>query len=443
MKYTLQVNQIAAHGIGIQDKIDLIDLCLFDSFKSFANSAKCEKMIDDNGIWFWISYAEIIRELPLANIKTKDGIYRRMLKLRDAGLIVFHANNQKATKTYFQWGVNYDAMERTDWEERPTDKKPQVVKDLRMKNRSTYGQETVAPTDEKPYNQTTINQTTKTKGEGDTPPKILSNLKEEKEKTPKVALKGSTHVGNYEPSEFDMYGIQPLEILEGDDIAEIEAAALKENNGVWDIIKKNSDPETAPVFSNNEDAKNAGLPIGARFTPPTHIVTEITEDPTIKVVTGMNLSEAAMKTITFPAATPNQWREASKEIQPIARAETILEAEEKILNWAKTHGLETLKFRHITAKRKFVEDDLPALVAHYVSVFASTNEASRANLMRDPVANFEAGMFKYLTMQNTIDRNNATTKPGTQSQQPGQTKNKAILNHWGADPTVYNEKQKF
>lgn len=186
MKYTLHVNQIAAHGIGIQDKIDLIDLCIFDAFKSFANSARCEKMIDDNGIWFWISYAEIIREIPLANIKTNDGIYRRMLKLRDAGLIVFHPNNQKKTKTFFQWGKNYDAMERTDWEERPTDEKPKVLKDLRMKNRSTYGQKTGAPTDEKPYNQTTINQTTKTKRDS-TPAENLNNLEAEKKERGLVA----------------------------------------------------------------------------------------------------------------------------------------------------------------------------------------------------------------------------------------------------------------
>lgn len=150
MKYTLHVNQLAVHGIGIQDKVDLIDLCLFDAFKSFANSAKCEKLIDENGIWFWISYAEIIREIPLANIKTKDGIYRRMLKLRDAGLIVFHQNNQKAAKTFFQWGKNYDAMERTDWADQPTDKKPKVVQDLRIKNRTPYGSKTVQPNHYKP-----------------------------------------------------------------------------------------------------------------------------------------------------------------------------------------------------------------------------------------------------------------------------------------------------
>lgn len=160
MKYTLQVNQIAAHALGIQDVVDLIDLCLFDAFKSFANSAKCEKLIDEGGIWFWISYAEIIREIPMAGIKSKDGVYRRMLKLKEAGIIVFHPNNQKLTKTFFQWGPNYDGMERTDWQEIPTDEKPKVAKDLRMKHRTPTDETPNPPTDETPNNQSTIYQST-------------------------------------------------------------------------------------------------------------------------------------------------------------------------------------------------------------------------------------------------------------------------------------------
>lgn len=165
MKYTLQVNQIAAFAIGIEDIIDLIDLCLFDAFKSFANSSKCEKMIDDGGIWFWIAYAEIIKELPLSGIKTKDGIYRRMLKLQAAKLIVFHPNNQKLAKTFFKWGDNYDAMERKDYNFKPTDEKPKVHADLRTKDRRGADETPKAPTDEKPNNQYTFNQTTKTKKE--------------------------------------------------------------------------------------------------------------------------------------------------------------------------------------------------------------------------------------------------------------------------------------
>lgn len=161
MKYTLHINQIAAHSLGFLGKLDLIDLCLFDSFKSFANSTRCEKLVDEGGIWFWVAYNLIIEEMPFSGIKTKDGIYRRMLKLRDCGLIIFHPNNQKMTKTFFQWGENYDAMERTDWTDVPTDEKPEVGKDLRMKNRRCADEKPEVPTDEKPNNQTTNNQTTK------------------------------------------------------------------------------------------------------------------------------------------------------------------------------------------------------------------------------------------------------------------------------------------
>lgn len=160
MKYTLHINQIAAHSLGFLGKVDLIDLCLFDSFKSFANSSRCEKMVDEGGIWFWVAYNLIIEEMPFSGIATKDGIYRRMLKLRDCGLIIFHPNNQKMTKTFFQWGPNYDAMERTDWSDEPTDEKPEVGKNLRMKNRTPTDEKPEVPTDEKPNNQTTNNKTT-------------------------------------------------------------------------------------------------------------------------------------------------------------------------------------------------------------------------------------------------------------------------------------------
>ena len=96
---------------------------------------------------------------------------------------------------------------------------------------------------------------------------------------------------------------------------------------------------------------------------------------------------------------------------PLKRANTILAAEQKILDWATGDGLATIAIRHGMSKRVMPEDLAP-LVAHYCSVYASTNEGSRASLLRDPVAHFEAGIYKYLTMQNTIDRNNAPKEGG-------------------------------
>lgn len=160
MKYTLSINQFAVVSIGLADKVDLIDLCIFDAFKSFANSSRCEKMVDEGGIWFWISYAEIISELPLSGIKTNDGIYRRMKKLAEAGIIIFHPNNQRLSRTFFKWGANYDAIERRQNTSTPTDEKPEVVKDLRMKNRRGTDEKPEVPTDETPNNHYTINHTT-------------------------------------------------------------------------------------------------------------------------------------------------------------------------------------------------------------------------------------------------------------------------------------------
>jgi len=158
VKYTININQRAAVELGLSESIDLIDLALFDAFKSFANSARIERRVDTSGIWFWISYSEIINELPLSGIKTKDGIYRRMKKLASAGLIVFHPENQRLCKTFFKWGDNYDAMERAV----PTDEKPKVNPDLRMKSRRGTDEKPEVPTDEKPNNHsTTLNPNTK------------------------------------------------------------------------------------------------------------------------------------------------------------------------------------------------------------------------------------------------------------------------------------------
>ena len=351
MKYTLQVNQIAAHGIGIQDKIDLIDLCLFDAFKSFANSAKCEKMIDDNGIWFWISYAEIIRELPLAKIKTKDGIYRRMLKLRDAGLIVFHKNNQKATKTFFQWGKNYDAMERTDWEEQPKDKKPKVVKDLRMKNRSTYGQETVAPTDEKPYNQTTINQTTKTKGERTPPAPNPSTSKEEKKENGLVA-----------PGRADEWPTN-CEFCEGNGMKDVGSgpANCLECGGSGVKAETPPSPNSAPPHSPADTCLNCG---GSKANDyKTCVGCDGFDNPEY----GPRFKVTA---IAYPTDLPGVTLvEAAPKLQPLPRVATTLEAETKIMAWITGEGLETVKHRFSIAKQRFDPDNAAAIAAHYCSVY--------------------------------------------------------------------------
>jgi len=165
MRYTLHINQAGAKAAGLLGKVDLIDLALFDAFKDFANSNKCEKKFEQKRVWFWISYKMLVDEIPFVPIKTKDAVYRRMKKLAAVGVIDFHPDNQKTGKSFFAWGEKYDFM-ISEYKEVPTDEKPHP-----------YGQPSVPPTDEKPYNHSTNNHSTNTnkqilseKSDGEKPP---------------------------------------------------------------------------------------------------------------------------------------------------------------------------------------------------------------------------------------------------------------------------------
>lgn len=111
MKYSININQAAAGALNLLGVIDITDLAIFDTFKDFANSNRCEKMVDSGGkIWFWVSYDLIKKELPFARIDSKQAVYLRMKRLEKAGIIIFNPENQVLGKSFFCWGENYDAL---------------------------------------------------------------------------------------------------------------------------------------------------------------------------------------------------------------------------------------------------------------------------------------------------------------------------------------------
>lgn len=160
MKYTLSINQLGAAIAGLSGKLDIIDLAIFDAFKDFAGKSKCEKKIEGNRVWFWISYSLILKDIPFVPVYTKDAVYRRMKKLADAEVIEFHPDNQRIGKTFFAWGKNYDSLIATDFS-------PEQIKALQGVPTDAdpypYGLKPVPPTDEKPDNPYTNNPSTSTK----------------------------------------------------------------------------------------------------------------------------------------------------------------------------------------------------------------------------------------------------------------------------------------
>lgn len=91
MKYTLIINQKALQEIA--PELDAIDAIILDYLIHFcsADDAKIAKMTMEAGgkseRYTWISYAQLLRELPILKIKTKGAISRRVSKIEDMGFI--------------------------------------------------------------------------------------------------------------------------------------------------------------------------------------------------------------------------------------------------------------------------------------------------------------------------------------------------------------------
>lgn len=108
MKYTILINQYAAVKNGLN--LDLIDLAIFDFIKDFANSSCCVKVQTPEGTYFWISHKLILEAMPLLNIKTNQGLIKRMENLINAGILKKHPNCDKYRQTLYCFGENYDLL---------------------------------------------------------------------------------------------------------------------------------------------------------------------------------------------------------------------------------------------------------------------------------------------------------------------------------------------
>ena len=112
MKYTILINQYAAVNSGLD--LDLIDLAIFDFIKDFANCASCVKMHTPEGIYFWISHKLILEAMPLLNIKTSQGMIKRIDNLIKAGILQKHPNCELYNKTLYCFGENYELLTFTE-----------------------------------------------------------------------------------------------------------------------------------------------------------------------------------------------------------------------------------------------------------------------------------------------------------------------------------------
>lgn len=137
MKYTILINQYAAVTNGLN--LDLIDLAIFDFIKEFANSQKCVKMQTPEGVYFWVSHKLVLEAMPLLNIKTNQGLIKRIENLIKAGILRKHPNCNRYKQTLYAFGDNYDLLAFANIDLQPTTKVDNPQRKLMITHNESLG----------------------------------------------------------------------------------------------------------------------------------------------------------------------------------------------------------------------------------------------------------------------------------------------------------------
>ena len=89
-------------------KLDVTDLLLLNQIADFPNRKQVMKIIEEDKIFFWMSYAEILEELPILNLK-KQALRDRFDKLVTLGLLE-KTVNKTSNMTFFRLTDMYEAL---------------------------------------------------------------------------------------------------------------------------------------------------------------------------------------------------------------------------------------------------------------------------------------------------------------------------------------------
>lgn len=114
MQYNIFINQHAAYMLGLQEKLDLTDLALFDFIYHTMNNPAMPKTTIDGEDYWTIRASLVIQECPLLGIKNRISFHRRMQKLREVGLIERYGNNQKENTSLYKKGAIFTAFVMVD-----------------------------------------------------------------------------------------------------------------------------------------------------------------------------------------------------------------------------------------------------------------------------------------------------------------------------------------
>ena len=155
MQYTITINQPKALEWGLNAQQTLLFAFVYEC-PSWANPIKT-----DSGIYFALSKAKIVEELPLLTDKP-DTAYRLLKALRDAGLIELSSTSSitliRLTEKAKEWNRKIDGSEKYPTSDALDGRKK--IRSTSDKSPSKVGKKSVSGSDKSPTNQGTNNQGT-------------------------------------------------------------------------------------------------------------------------------------------------------------------------------------------------------------------------------------------------------------------------------------------
>ena len=93
---------------GKEIRLDVTDLLILTEVADFPNRNSVMKIIEDEKIFFWVAYSEILAELPILNLK-RQALKDRFDKLVLLGLLEKHINKANSM-TFFRLTDKYETL---------------------------------------------------------------------------------------------------------------------------------------------------------------------------------------------------------------------------------------------------------------------------------------------------------------------------------------------
>ena len=103
-----RVLEVKATKEGKELKLDVVDLLLLNQIADFPNRKYVMKIIEEEKIFFWMSYSEILGELPILNLK-KQALRDRFDKLVTLGLLE-KRTSRASNMTFFRLTEMYENL---------------------------------------------------------------------------------------------------------------------------------------------------------------------------------------------------------------------------------------------------------------------------------------------------------------------------------------------